>query len=194
MLHFNLQLESCKGCQRELWCWWFTSQFSSINNTQQSHCYISCKHVVIVTASLQSWFLFYLRLSKALAYEKTFGLNLGSILVPVMACCLTAPSHYLNQCWLTMKKNLWHSFESKVYLNTEDINPNVVFEIYLFEITATSHRVQHDPTYHDDESPWVLSTLWAPCAENPSVRLHQCTAGWPSSDANLLCLIYFEPK
>ena len=24
----------------------------------------------------------------------------GSTLVQVMACCLTAPSHYLNQCWL----------------------------------------------------------------------------------------------
>ena len=26
----------------------------------------------------------------------------GSTLVPIMACCLTAPSHYLNQCWLTI--------------------------------------------------------------------------------------------
>ena len=25
----------------------------------------------------------------------------SSMLVPVMACCLTAPSHYLNQCWLS---------------------------------------------------------------------------------------------
>ena len=27
----------------------------------------------------------------------------------VMACCLTAPSHYLNQCWLTINEVLWHS-------------------------------------------------------------------------------------
>ena len=26
----------------------------------------------------------------------------GSTLAQVMACCLTAPSHYLNQCWLIM--------------------------------------------------------------------------------------------
>ena len=26
----------------------------------------------------------------------------GSILAQVMACCLTAPSHYLNQCWLSI--------------------------------------------------------------------------------------------
>ena len=30
----------------------------------------------------------------------------GSILAQVMACCLTAPSHYLNQCWLIISKVL----------------------------------------------------------------------------------------
>ena len=29
-------------------------------------------------------------------------------------CCLTAPSHYLNQCWLIISELLWHSPESKV--------------------------------------------------------------------------------
>ena len=33
-----------------------------------------------------------------------------SILAEVMACCLTAPSHYLNQCWLISKVQ-WHSSE-----------------------------------------------------------------------------------
>ena len=26
-----------------------------------------------------------------------------------MACCLTAPSHYLNQCWLIISEIPWHS-------------------------------------------------------------------------------------
>ena len=30
-----------------------------------------------------------------------------STLARVMACCLTAPSHYLNQCWLIISKVLW---------------------------------------------------------------------------------------
>ena len=34
-----------------------------------------------------------------------------STLVQVMACCLMAPSHYLNQCWLIISKVLWHSSE-----------------------------------------------------------------------------------
>ena len=33
----------------------------------------------------------------------------GSTLVQVMARCLTAPNHYLNQCWLIIGKVLWHS-------------------------------------------------------------------------------------
>ena len=32
-----------------------------------------------------------------------------STLVHVMACCLTAPSHHLNQCWLIITKVQWCS-------------------------------------------------------------------------------------
>ena len=35
----------------------------------------------------------------------------GSTLAQVMACCLTAPSHYLNQCWLIIWKVQWYSSE-----------------------------------------------------------------------------------
>ena len=35
----------------------------------------------------------------------------GLILDQVMAWCLTAPSHYLNQCWTT-REVLWHGFEN----------------------------------------------------------------------------------
>ena len=35
----------------------------------------------------------------------------GSTLAQVMACCLTAPSHYLNQCWLIISKLQWHSYQ-----------------------------------------------------------------------------------
>ena len=43
--------------------------------------------------------------------------------VQVMACCLTAPSHYLNQCWLiNSNKVLWHSSEDIVIRRFEDTN------------------------------------------------------------------------
>ena len=34
----------------------------------------------------------------------------GSTLAQVMACCLTAPSHYLNQCWRIINEVQWHSY------------------------------------------------------------------------------------
>ena len=36
----------------------------------------------------------------------------GSTLAQIMACCLTSPSHYLNQRWLFVKGFVWHSAES----------------------------------------------------------------------------------
>ena len=41
-----------------------------------------------------------------------------SILVQVMACCLRAPSHYLNQCWLIISKVLRHSSEGNFIRDT----------------------------------------------------------------------------
>ena len=46
----------------------------------------------------------------------------GPTLVQVMACCLTAPSHYLNQCWLIISKVLWLSCEGKFTRDTSIIN------------------------------------------------------------------------
>ena len=43
----------------------------------------------------------------------------GSTLAQVMACCLTAPGHYLNQSWLIISKVKWHSSKSKF---TRDIS------------------------------------------------------------------------
>ena len=39
-------------------------------------------------------------------------INLGQHWAQVMACCLTAPSHYLNQCWLNISVASWHSAEN----------------------------------------------------------------------------------
>ena len=35
----------------------------------------------------------------------------GSTFAQVMACCLTAPSHYLNQCRLIISEVQWHSYQ-----------------------------------------------------------------------------------
>ena len=46
----------------------------------------------------------------------------GSTLAHVMACCLTAPSHYLNQCWLIISKAEWHSSKGKFTRDHSAVN------------------------------------------------------------------------
>ena len=46
----------------------------------------------------------------------------GSTLAQVMACCLTAPSHYLNQCWLIISKVQWHLSEGNFTTNTSTMH------------------------------------------------------------------------
>ena len=59
-----------------------------------------------------------------------------------MACCLTAPSHYLKQYWLIIIEVLRHSFKGNFTGNMQDINPWYEFESYKFEIIAISLRGQ----------------------------------------------------
>ena len=53
-----------------------------------------------------------------------------SALAQVMACCLKAPSHYLNHCWLMISGVLWHSPDSNFTENTQDIYLWNEFEIH----------------------------------------------------------------
>ena len=46
----------------------------------------------------------------------------GSTLAQIMACCLMAPSHYLNQCWLIISKVQWHSSGGNFTKDTSAIN------------------------------------------------------------------------
>ena len=66
----------------------------------------------------------------------------GSTLAQVMACCLTAPSHYLNQCWLIICGVLHHSPEVSSTGNAYESNHYNAFENYLFKIKVTIPRVQ----------------------------------------------------
>ena len=49
-------------------------------------------------------------------------LRFGSTLAQVMACCLMAPSHYLNQCWLIISKTQRHSSEGNFIRDNGAIN------------------------------------------------------------------------
>ena len=57
-----------------------------------------------------------------------------STLVQVMARCLMAPSHYLNQCWLIISKVLWHSSEDIIIRRFEDTNQSSKIEKWHFQV------------------------------------------------------------
>ena len=53
----------------------------------------------------------------------------GSTLAQVMACCLMASSHYLEQCWLIINKIQWNSAEGNLTRETTVINHRISFKI-----------------------------------------------------------------
>ena len=61
----------------------------------------------------------------------------GITLVQVIAWCCQAPRHYLNQCWLFIRKLLRHSSESNFTLNTQ-----LILFFYKFEIYTICHMCQ----------------------------------------------------
>ena len=59
-----------------------------------------------------------------------------------MACCLTASSHYLNQCCLIIRKVQWYSSEDDSTSNISAINHSNNLEHYLYKIPLKSPRGQ----------------------------------------------------
>ena len=66
----------------------------------------------------------------------------GSILGQIMACCLMAPSHYLNHCWLIDTKVQWHSSDSSFRRDAPAIDHWNLFQNYLYKISSKSPRGQ----------------------------------------------------
>ena len=73
--------------------------------------------VIVSLVTITSVMVNSLRPSDAIWRQRT-----GSTLAQVMACCLTAPSHHLNQCWLIVSKALWQSTEGYFKSDTPSIN------------------------------------------------------------------------
>ena len=66
----------------------------------------------------------------------------GSTLVQGMACCMTAPSHYLNQYWLLIGKVQWHSSESHFEVRAQVTILYNEFENYIPKDSATAPKAQ----------------------------------------------------
>ena len=68
-------------------------------------------------------------------------IDLGEHWLRVMACCLTAPCHYLKQCWLIFSEVLQYSSEDKFTSYAQDIFPCYQFESYQFNSLWPSDAV-----------------------------------------------------
>ena len=72
-----------------------------------------------------------------------------STLVQVMACCLTASSHYLSQHWLAINETLCHPFHSNICLNTKDIDPKLCLQSHIWNhSTYPKEQWVNDVTRH----------------------------------------------
>ena len=71
-----------------------------------------------------------------------------SILAQVVACCLTVPSHYLNQCWLIINKVQSHSSGNHFTKDTSAINHWNQFENYLSKFSLKFPRGQWVKVLH----------------------------------------------
>ena len=60
----------------------------------------------------------------------------GSTLARVIACCLMAPSHYLNQCWLIIHEAHWHLSEGNL---TEKIPDVTHYEVKITHLKIILH-------------------------------------------------------
>ena len=67
----------------------------------------------------------------------------------VMACCLIATSHYLNQCWLIISEDPWHSSQGIIHRWSEDTNQWNEIENFSFQMASKSPRGQ-----------WVKPKYW----------------------------------
>ena len=57
--------------------------------------------------------------------------------------CLTAPSHYLNQCWLIVNKFPWHSSEGILYEDLKTPFKEIRLICVKIQLCETSHLGQH---------------------------------------------------
>ena len=72
-----------------------------------------------------------------------------STFAQVMACCLTAPSHYLNQCWFIISTVQWHSYKGSLTRDNSAIDHSNQLENYSSKIYFESPRGQ-----------WVNMKIW----------------------------------
>ena len=84
-----------------------------------------------------------------------------STLAQVMACCLTAQRHYLNQCWLIINKILWHSSE------------DIIMRRHFYHENDISRTAFRSPRANELKTSWYQSQLIHLLASVGTLLVHQ---------------------
>ena len=92
------------------------------------------KKVILLIARWKGW----MRINSLRPSDAIWRHRSGSTLAQIMACCLTAPSHYLNQCWLIINKVQLHSSDDNF---TRDISATNI-NMKIAHLSLTSPRGQ----------------------------------------------------
>ena len=97
--------------------------------------------------------------------DTTWWHKTGSTLAQVMACCLMATSHYLNQCWLIIREVPSHSSEGIINRRSDKTNQNSKIENCILKIASRSPRGQWDhfvvrTVSADGLTPGSVGTSW----------------------------------
>ena len=81
------------------------------------------------------------RFNSSQASDAMWRHRAGSILAhpQVMSCCLMAPSHYLNQCWLIIKGVLW-----QLRAILQELVVNLIFNM-CWKITFFNYHISQGP-------------------------------------------------
>ena len=108
-----------------------------------------------------------------------------------MSCCLMAPSHYLNQCWLLIIEVLWHPPDSNFKVRAQAI---IQYRYINFKTATTSPRGQWVdlccPTHNLILENWILHLESPFKVINYSYFKSQCLDCIIKSLQQTVCLFY----
>ena len=137
---------------QQQWYWWYEMGIDIHVQRLMKSCILTIIDINCTTFCQPLWWLVIRWYSSVFNLSFVFNQTMTIVqCMPIMtasterevlyiACCLMAPSHYLNQCLLIIKGVLQQSHESNLWQVL--INLMHVFGDYTFEITTTSARGQ----------------------------------------------------
>ena len=126
----------------ELWCFLWCQTVQAVEKTIE----LPVMHNTIWVATQWLPYACISNFNSVWPSDAICGYKSGSKLAQIMACCLMAPSHCLNQCWLLISEVLWHSHESKCTANVHIIILCNEFKNYVLKINVASpkgHQVKY---------------------------------------------------